>query len=196
LGQEFFGDFTAQHPAFAAGIGLEVAAHPGVEVLATTTLPWPASDPSRFSSIHSNPPWVSTANPEVVHHRCGKGQVIYCSSPLEKVVGLGDTLAALLRDLCPAPTVEAEAPASVELTLFHQSERGRYVLSLVNFQKELPNIPVEGIEVRLRLPQSLKKVVLLPGGQQVPHQVEGEVARLVVPRLETLVVLGLEVGST
>lgn len=194
-GRIFFGEFTAQYPAFATGIGLEVAAHAGAEVLATTTLPWPAPDPSRFSSIHSNPPWAATANPEVVHHRCGRGQVIYCSSPLEKVVGLGDTLASLLRRLCPAPTVEAAAPACVELTLFHQPVRGRYVLSLVNFQKELPNIPVEGIEVRLRLPQLLKKAVLLPGGQQVPHRVEGEVARLLVPRLETLVVLALEVAS-
>lgn len=193
-GQAFFGDFTAPYPAFATAIGLEVAAHPGVEILATTTLPWPAPDPSRFSSIHSNPPWVPTANPEVVRRRCGKGQVIYCSSPLEKVAGLGATLAALLRALCPACTFEADAPACVEITLFHQPERGRYVLSLVNFQKELPNLPVESIEVRLRLPQPLQRVALLPGGERVPHQSAAGVVHFAVPRLQTLVVYALEVA--
>jgi hypothetical protein len=190
-GQPFFRDFTAVHPAFATGIGLEVGTRPGAEVLATTTLPWPAPDPSRFSSIHSNPPWVPTTHPEVVRHVYGRGQVIYCSSPLEKVVGLGETVAALLRSLCPAPTFEAEAPACVELTLFHQPEQERYLLSLVNFQKELPNIPVEGIEVRLRLP-GLRRIAQLRGGQVLPYHAEGEVVRFAVPRLETLAVFALE----
>jgi len=48
-GRGFFGDFTAAHPAFATGIGLEVEARPGAQVLATTTLPWPAPDPWRCS---------------------------------------------------------------------------------------------------------------------------------------------------
>ena len=34
------------------------------------------------------------------------------------------------------------------MTVFHQPDRHRYLLSLVNFQKDLPNIPVEGIDVR------------------------------------------------
>src|SRR5205823_3972443 len=59
-GQSYFGDFSSKYPAFTKGIGMEVAAHPGAQVLAVTTLPWPAPDPSKFSSIHSNPPWQST----------------------------------------------------------------------------------------------------------------------------------------
>ena len=36
------------------------------------------------------------------------------------------------------------------MTVFHQPDRHRYLLSLVNFQKDLPNIPIEGIAVRMR----------------------------------------------
>ena len=64
----------------------------------------------------------------------------------------GNTFSNLLRRLCDALTVEADAHPAVEVTMFHQPERGRDVLCLLNFQKELPNIPIEGIQLRLRLP--------------------------------------------
>ncbi len=81
----------------------------------------------------------------------------------------------------------ADAPAAVELTLFHQPERHRYRLSLVNFQKDLPNIPVADIPVRLRLPE---KVVprrrSSPAIGRSPHAEAEGVVRFTVPRLETL----------
>ncbi len=61
-----------------------------VAVLATTTLVWPAGDPSRFSSIHSNPPWRPTDRPEVVLNRFGQGRAIYCASPIETIESLAD----------------------------------------------------------------------------------------------------------
>jgi hypothetical protein len=90
-------------------------------------------------------------------------------------------------------TFEAEAPSAVELTLFHQPERHRYRLSLVNFQKDLPNIPVADIPVRLRLHDKVVRVVQLPGDRPVPHtEAEGAV-RFTVPRLETLAMVAVVV---
>jgi hypothetical protein len=191
-GQTFFGTFDPQYPAFITSPILELTASPDASVLATTTLPWPAPDPSRFSSIHSNPPWERTDRPEVVRRRFGHGEVIYCASPIETVPALSETFVALLRALHGPFTLEAEAPICVEATLFHQPERHRYVLALVNFQKDLPNVPVTDVRLRLRLPERVRRVTRLPSGSAVRHPSEDGVVTLTVSRVETLAMLAVE----
>ena len=84
-------------------------------------------------------------------------------------------------------SVEADAPKGVEVTTFHQPDRQRYLIGLVNFQKELPNIPVSDIRVRLRLGgRSTKGVYLLPEEKDWPYQVVENQIEFVVPTLETL----------
>jgi hypothetical protein len=183
------GDFAGwepKHPPFVKGYGFEVQARPDAEVLATTTLPWPAPQPTQFSSIHSNPPWVPTSNPEVVFNRFGAGRVIYCASVLEEVVGLQDTFIRLLRRLQPTFAMEATAPVAVELTLFHQPDRKRYLLCMVNFQPELPNIPVDNVEVRFRLPHGVRIIRQLAVGRAVRHRQRNGVVSFIAPRLESL----------
>ncbi|MFO0892348.1 MAG: alpha-amylase family protein [Isosphaeraceae bacterium] len=200
-----FPGFSPEYPAFCRTTGQEVAVRPDAKsasVLATTTLVWPAPDGSRFSSIHSNPPWTPTTRPEIVLNSFGKGRVIYCASPIESVEPLAATLVRLVRRLdghrADDPgagfTFEADAPSAVELTLFHQPERHRYRLSLVNFQKDLPNIPIERIPVRLRLPQKVHRVVSLPDGRAIPFTGDGRLIRFDVPRLETLAMFGVITG--
>ncbi len=183
-----FGDFSPSYPAFARTTGQEATARAGsgARVLATTTLVWPAPDATRFSSIHSNPPWQATERPEVVLNTFGRGRAIYCASPIETIDSLAATVVRLVRRLEDRFRFEADAPSAVELTLFHQPERHRYRLSLVNFQKDLPNIPVVDIPVRLRLPAKVVRVVQLPGDRAIEHTEADGVVRFTVPRLETL----------
>jgi len=192
-GEADFGDFSRSYPAFARTTGQSVAVRPAseVSVLASTTLVWPTDDPTRFASIHSNPPWQPTDRPEIVLNRFGKGRAIYCASPLETIESLDGTFVRLVRRLHDRFCFEADAPAAVELTLFHQPERHRYRLSLVNFQKELPNIPVTEIPVRLRLPEKVVRVVQLPDDRRIEHTLADGVVRFVVPRLETLAILAV-----
>ena len=192
-GEADFGDFSTLYPAFARTTGQEVALRPGsrAKVLATTTLVWPAADGTKFSSIHSNPPWQPTGRPEILGNEFGNGKVIYCASPIETIDAMGDTLVRLVRRLRGGFSFEAEAPAAVELTLFHQPELHRYRLTLVNFQKDLPNIPVESIPVRLRLPEKVHRVVLLPGDRTIPHTEKDGAVSFTVPRLETLAMLAV-----
>jgi hypothetical protein len=190
-----FGDFSTRYPAFARTIGQEVAVRPGAaaRVLATTTRIWPKTDESHFSSIHSNPPWQPTTRPEIVFNTFGKGRAIYCASPIELIEPLDDTLIRLIRRLRDDFTFEADAPAAVELTLFHEPERHRYRLTLVNFQKDLPNLPVEHIPVRLRLPGKVRRVAALPGDRTIAHDERDGVVRFTVPRLETLAMFAVVV---
>jgi hypothetical protein len=203
--QSEFVDFSTEYPAFSRTTGqtVEIRAEASLAaVLATTTLVWPAPDGSRFSSIHSNPPWEPTTRPEIVINRFGKGQSIYAASPIETVESLSPTFVRLIRrlfqsDLSGASShfsFEADAPAAVELTLFRQPEKHRYRLSLVNFQKDLPNIPVEQIPIRLHLPEGVHQVVSLPDNRVVPHTVDGRVIQFMVPRLETLAMFAVIVG--
>jgi hypothetical protein len=83
-------------------------------------------------------------------------------------------------------TIEAEAPKCVEVTLFRQGDRQRDLISLINFQKELPNVPVYGVKVRGRLGnRDVRRVVLLPGEQDQPFKTVGDYVEFGVPRLET-----------
>lgn len=193
-GQPWFGDFDARYPAFANEYGFRVQARAGAEVLATTTLPWSDNDPSHFSSIHSDPPWQTTEQPEVTRHRFGQGVAIYAATPLESVDVLGDAFQRMLQELCSEPTLQLTAPSAVEATLFHQPDRMRYVLTLVNFQDKLPNIPIDGIVVRLKLPNGHRPVtvVSLPDGQFMRMEQRGHYTAFRCGRLETLAMYAIE----
>lgn len=190
-GQQDFRGWDTKYPAFIRGATMDVRAHASAMLLATRTLPWVAPDARSFSSIHSNPPWQVTDQPEVVYHCFGQGATIYSASTLEEVETLQETFVCLLRRLCAQPTFEVTAHPAVEATLFHQPDRSRYVLSLVNFQHDLPNIPVDGIEVRLRLPQRVQSVQTLPVNGSLPLRREGEAVTLTAPRLNTLLMFSI-----
>jgi hypothetical protein len=194
VGAALFGNFSAKYPAFVTGPLMEVRAHADSKVLATRTWPWPAPDGSKFASIHSNPPWVATPDPEIVLHPFGQGRAVYCASPIENVEGLSGAFVGLVRMLSGACRFEADAPQSVEMTVFHQPDRHRYLLSLVNFQKDLPNIPIDGIAVRMRLNgEKLRRVVRLPDNTVIAHAQQGEVVSFPAGHLETLAMYALEV---
>ncbi len=192
-GTKMFGNFSAKYPAFVTGLGMQVKTIRGAQVLATTTLPWPAPDNSKFASIHSNPPWQATGRPEIVLNRFGNGQSIYCASLLENVEGLSETFVKLVRTLGGDFRFEADAPAVVEMTVFHQPERHRYLVSLVNFQKDLPNIPIEGITIRMRPSgEKVHRVVHLPDNKTIEHDERDGVVSFRAVRLETLGMYALE----
>src|SRR5262249_9516544 len=151
-GQPMFVEIDETYPAFHTGYGTRITPHDGTQVLATTTLPWPTDDPSRFASIHSNPPWIKTEQAEIVAHEFGNGRTIYSASVIENSEIMEATLISLLKSLAGPPTCEVDAPPFVETTLFYQQNRGRFKLSLVNFPSELPGVPVHDIRVTLRLP--------------------------------------------
>jgi hypothetical protein len=190
-----FGDFSASYPAFARTIGQSVVLRPGSQVtmLASTTLVWQTDDPTRFASIHSNPPGQPTDRPEVVLNRFGKGRAIYCASTIETIESLDGAIPRLVRRLFDRFSFEADAAAAIEVTLFHQPERQRYRLSLVNFQRDLPNIPVTNIVVQLRLPEKVRRVVQLPDGREIEHTESRGAVRFTVPRLETLAMFAVNV---
>lgn len=193
LGKDVFDHFSPAYPPFAKCAGMRVEAHRGAIVLATTTLPWPAPESRMFASIHSDPPWEPTDRPELVLHAYGRGQCLYSASSIETLPVFDPILDGLIAKLGGPWSFEVDAPSCVEATMFHQPDRSRYLLNLVNFQRDLPNIPVHDIGVRLRLPHAVSHIVHLPNEEPVEYTTSGDGVVFTCPRLDTLAMFAVEV---
>ena len=196
-GNTLFGDYSAQYPLINLGTQLKLKLRKGADVLAAVTLPYTdPKDPGRYSSIHSNPPGIPTDYPAVVLNRYGKGRVVYVAGDLEAMEYEPHRVifTNLIRFLSPKPFLfEAEAPKSVEVTVFHQKDKKRYLINVLNFQDELPNIPVEGILIKIKLDGKLfGKLVRLPEGKDLACKIKGNYLELRVPKLETFMMLALD----
>ncbi len=189
-----FAPYTNASPLMLPTTQRQITARDGATVLGTLTLPYTNPDNGeQYASIHSNPPGIPTDKPSVVMNRVGTGAVIYAADAIELQEHCGDIFVRLLRSLCPKFTVEAQAPMSVEFTLFHQPDRKRFVLSAVNFQKELPNIPVEGVRVSVEVPGVLvKRVAQLPDNDELPMTNENGRVQISFPTIQTLCMVAIE----
>lgn len=190
-----FPDYSWEYPLGIPGPQLKLEAAPSTKVLAQVVLPYTdPSDPKKFASIHSNPPGRYTDYPAIVFNKYGSGKVIYAAADLENYDTHRDSFMKLIDMLLPEPpTFQVDAPKSVEATMFHQQAEGRSILNLVNFQKELPNIPIDGIRVRVRMDGPVpKRVVVLPERKEVDCWREGGYLEFTAPRLETYLMLAIE----
>jgi hypothetical protein len=143
-----FRPFTGRYPITCRGAQCLVEPEPDAEILATITLPYTDPSGSRYASMLSNPPGIPTVYPALVKHGFGKGNVLYASGIFERWDSdtQRNVLAKLLVAMLPrGPLLTTNAPKAVELTLFQRE--GNLVLHVLNFQAQLPNIPVDGIEV-------------------------------------------------
>ncbi|MBM3475035.1 MAG: hypothetical protein FJX75_17370 [Armatimonadetes bacterium] len=187
--------YTVSHPLGIPGPQLIVQMRKGAEVLGRLALPYTdPADPHRFASIHNNPPGVRTEHPAIVLNGFGEGRSIYVTTDLERLDAHRPAFLALLRSLCDRFTFEADAPKCVEFTLLHQPDRQRYLLSLVNFQRDLPNLPVHDIRVRVRLGKAIRRVVELPDERPCNWCHSADSVEVTVEPLETLRMYALEYG--
>jgi len=191
---ELFGGYTSKYPAMLDDAQLIIKNTGTSEVLATLVLPYTnPSDTTKFASIHSNPPGIQTAHPAVIMNRFGKGKVIYATGDIENNEVAREIFVQLLKQLFDRFTIGTDAPQCVEVTTFDQPDKNRYLISLINFQKDLPNIPVENIKLRVRLEGKVaKRLLLLPEEKSWHYEKKLDLVEFAVPRLETFHMLSLE----
>lgn len=124
-------------------------------ILARITLPYTnPKDNNKFSSAISNPPGIDTETPALVLNKCGKGKVIYSAGKIEamKHEAHRKVFINIIKQLFSRkPWFESNAYKPVEITLFNQEERKRFIISVLNYQKDLPNIPVAGMKIRINM---------------------------------------------
>lgn len=197
----YFPEHSAAYPLAVSSAQANVSLLPGAdaEVLATLTLPYyHPKNRDRFASAISNPPGIATDQPALVLNRYGEGRSLYCTGEFEKMKGDEHKkafvrLIGMLRE--DRFTVESDAPKPVELVLYRHRE-GRLTLRMLNFQSELPNIPVERISVAIHWEDAGGKppehVLWLPDRQALPFEMKDGYVRFKVPRLETFTMVLVE----
>jgi hypothetical protein len=189
-----FPTYDTRHALGLYSSQLKVESHASSQVLGTLTLPYTdPADPIHFVSIHNNPPGIATHHPVVVLNGFGAGKALYVAGDLETVEAHQPIWINLLRLLCPSFSLEAVAPAAVEITLFHQQDERRFIISLVNFQKQLPNIPVYDIQVGVQvMGKTPRRLTLLPAAEELRYTANNGTVRFFLPKLETFAMLALE----
>jgi hypothetical protein len=190
-----FGEYSSQYPVGFYASQIKIEAHAETETLGLLTLPYTdPAEPRTFSSTHNNPPGRWTDAPAVTVHPYGQGRCVYAAIDLESTETARQVFTNLLEWLAGPFSLEADAPKAVEITVFHQPERQRTLVHLLNFQKELPNIPAEGIRLRLRVEagRQVRRVRVLPDGEDVAFLAADGRVEFCAPRLETYLMLAVE----
>ena len=193
--EQLYGEYSQEQP-----LGLDntqVRIRPVKEAAILGTLGLPYSDPAdvhHYVSIHCNPPGVLTDQASVVSHDFGKGKTLYVAGDLESNEIYQAIFIRLIRLLQPEFSWDATAPGTVEITCFDQPDKKRVILSLLNFQKDLPNIPVQAVKVRVRLGggEKASSLVLLPRRRKLAFTSHPHAVEFVIPYLETFQMLALE----
>ena len=91
---------------------------------------------------------------------------------------------------------ESDAPKPVEITLFDQRERSRFIVNLINFPPDLPPVPVNDIHVRVWLNgRTPARLVELPGAEELLYSVRDGWAEFIAPRLDSYLMLALEYST-
>lgn len=197
-GSGMFLRYSEQSPLTILGPQMKAAALPGADVLATVTLPYVnPKEINRYAAAISNPPGIPTAYPALTVYPNGAGKSMYAAGRLESMETTEHRIifANLIRSLRQRPFhFESDAPKAVELTLFHEPERSRYMINLLNFQSELPNIPVEGIRVSVTLDEGRKpaRLLLLPEGAEWAFETDGATVSFTAPRLASFAMMAIE----
>jgi hypothetical protein len=191
--ENLFPGYSQKYPYGLSSTQMMVAPAAGTEILAKIVLPYTnPQDSDQFVLIHSNPPGVETEYPALTFSHFGKGKVIYAAGTLETAVNQ-NFLKKIIDLFDLSFSFKAQAPGCVEVTLFHQSDQRRYLVNLLNFQKDLPNIPVTGIKVWIKLMDKKPvRVIALPQEQPLPFVVEGDYVQVKIPQVETLYMLALD----
>ncbi|MHB0959575.1 MAG: alpha-L-fucosidase [Pirellulaceae bacterium] len=184
------------------GTQVQVEVLPGCEILARITMPF--VDPgigrnigSHFAAIHSNPPSL-TAGTEaaVVQHPFGKGRVVWVACGVEGSEEWVDRqlVLSLLRRILPGPYhFEVEAHPAVEMTLFCQPERNRLLASLLNLQRQLPQVPVPATVRVQPLPgQPVRSIKRLPEQTPVPFTAKEPYVEFHVDPFDTLAMFAID----
>jgi len=154
------------------------------ETLATLTSPYASPHPGtvnvqNWASFHSSPPWENTKNAFLVKNSFGQGKAVYCATDLESVnVEASDKLFLhLIKGLLEgSPSYSAETFPGVWMNVSHQPDQNFYIIGFLNYQSQLPAIPIPKIPFTFRPSEGkkIKRLVTLPDEKSVEFVLEEE----------------------
>ena len=168
------------------------------KVHAFVNLPdFPVNDPVHYASIHSNPPGKTTVFAGLTEHQYGRGKCFRFHSNLLGIRrhSQQEFSRNFLRAHLPPFVTESEnLPNSTEITLLKSTTSDSLLLGIVNYQEELPNIPLLGIHLTIRLAgqDKIRKIIRASDGREVAFRQENGLLSFEIPRLENGEILELQ----
>jgi hypothetical protein len=191
---ELFSKLNDEYPLSIEGNQILVHADPDAQILAKLTLPYTnPRDLRKFASIHSNPPGISTNFPAVIRNFFGKGTSLYTTSDLELQLAAEEVFEKMIKMSLPNPlTLVSDAPNPVEITIYHQADKKRYIIDLLNFQKQLPNLTVFDVNLRFNTSgQQITKILSVPSNKEIGFKLTGDYVTFIVPKIDTFEMLAV-----
>jgi hypothetical protein len=187
-GKGFFDGFNDKYPFGLNATQFIVKADPNAQILANIILPYTdPADFNNFASIHCNPPGKTTDYPALIRNKFGRGLSIYSTANFEVYPYAQKYFAKIIRSLAAKPLFfDSDAPKSVEITAFDQPENDRIIVNMLNFQEELPNIPVGDFNVRIYVgDKKVKNLLILPAEKKIPYKFKNGYLEFTHPVFET-----------
>ena len=163
-------------------------ARAGTEVRMTLSMPdFPAGDPEKYASIHSDPPGRSTSFAAMTVNAFGRGRCVYLAAPIlmlrqytQQQFGM-----ELFSEFLPQMLLEGSAlHHSAELSLLKSPDDGSYMLCIVNMQNDLPPVPLTDIILTFERPGTFEKITAVSTGKEIPFEQKNGQITLRIPRLE------------
>ena len=167
-------------------------------VLATLVEPmFDPDDHQHWASIHSNPPGQITEYAALTENQYGKGKCVYLAPatfgiPQDAQKCFGTWL--LDQYISPGNIISTNVPPCVEITILKSSIKNVYLVCFVNYQRELPNIPVRDLTTRIKFPfrSQLASIWRVSDNTTVVIEKDDDEITLEVPYLDTLEMFALE----
>ena len=196
LGVDFAGDFSGRinylgdEKILADNRAVLVNAHPGTKVSAYLSFPdFPVRDPDFYASIHSDPPSAKVSGfPGLTENIYGKGKCVYLASPFlaKRQYTQKEFGKKLFAGYLPQMVKEARnLPASAEVTVLQSSDGGKFILCIVNYQDELPPVPLHEVELTIELPEKITSVIRVLDGSLPLYELDGNVLKLKIPEIHS-----------
>lgn len=194
--EEFAEDFSADYPVTIADEQTIVETDADTTILGTLTLPYHCPSEERYAALLTTPPGDETGKPAVVEHRYGKGRTIYSTAMLE----IGEHITQrrvfyrMIRRLSPEYSTHIDGYPSLEATRFEYD--GGCRVHVLNYQAELPNIPIFDLKLRVRMDgKQARAVRLLPEGTPLEYAQETETACITLPRIDDYALIEIEYAN-
>ena len=202
---EFEDDFLVVDEGLSEGLvaspflnyeaAIRVEAEEGTERLASIREPYFDRTYGKYCS-HQNTPnqFQAAAHPGGLR----KGKVVFLPHALGRIYHVHGArvhrqlFANALGLIYCEPMVETTLPSAGRVNLLHQPEERRYVAHLL-YGPALQRgrclviedlVPLYDVPVAVRLPEEVKSVRLVPDGEKVACEREGNVVKVVVPKVE------------
>jgi hypothetical protein len=135
------------------------------------------NDKDIYASIHSNPPGILTEYSALAENKFGKGKCVYLASSIMTSPNHAqqEFAASLFQEqIRPGALISSNAPSCVETTILKSAVSNSWILCLVNFQEELPNIPVHDLETILNIPEVSSVMKVSDGSEAEFAQKDGK----------------------